>query len=159
MGNLLGLAAGVGVGAAAMYLLDPIRGKRRRAIARDEAGHAVRVARRAGTGRLRDAFNRVAGLATEGLARLKGEPGLDDDVLAQRVRSRLGHIAEHPEGIDVAARSGTITLTGWAFVGEIDKIVKGVSRVRGVAHVDPRLETRGSAVMAPGHHGPNLGGA
>jgi osmotically-inducible protein OsmY len=151
MGNVLGLVAGIGVGAGVMYLLDPSRGKRRRALARDEVAHVGRSAWRTGKGRLRDAFNRAIGVATVALARIQGEGMPDDDVLAERVRSRLGHIAGHPEGIDVAAHNGTVTLTGWAFAEEVEHVDKSVSSMRGVQRLESHLEERHSAVMAPGH--------
>ena len=37
MGKILGLISGVGIGVALMYVFDPERGKRRRALIRDKA--------------------------------------------------------------------------------------------------------------------------
>ena len=37
------LLGGIGIGAALMYLLDPDRGRRRRALVRDKAVHFARV--------------------------------------------------------------------------------------------------------------------
>ena len=37
MGKILGLLSGIGIGVAMMYMFDPERGKRRRALIRDKA--------------------------------------------------------------------------------------------------------------------------
>lgn len=56
-----------GAGAAAMYLLDPEQGRRRRALLRDQLVHAKRVlSERAGSkARDLDLSNRAQGLAAE----------------------------------------------------------------------------------------------
>jgi hypothetical protein len=59
------LLAGVGIGAAAMYLLDPEEGRRRRALLRDQLVKARRVTSEAMEGRSRDMANRARGAAAE----------------------------------------------------------------------------------------------
>jgi hypothetical protein len=59
------LLAGVGIGAAAMYLLDPEDGRRRRALLRDQLLKARRVTSEAMEGRSRDMANRARGAAAE----------------------------------------------------------------------------------------------
>jgi hypothetical protein len=54
-----------GVGAAAMYLLDPEQGRRRRALLRDQLFHAKRVISERASGKARDLSNRAHGLAAE----------------------------------------------------------------------------------------------
>lgn len=55
----------LGLGAAAMYLLDPQQGRRRRALIRDQLTHARRVVRERASGTARDLGNRARGLAAE----------------------------------------------------------------------------------------------
>lgn len=42
MNKGLGLLSGIGLGAGLMYVLDPNQGRRRRSLARDKVGHALR---------------------------------------------------------------------------------------------------------------------
>jgi hypothetical protein len=78
------LLTGVGLGAALMYLLDPERGKRRRALARDKAVSLANQTGRAVARRSRDLGNRAKGVAAEirsaaGRSRDEGEAGSKGD--------------------------------------------------------------------------------
>lgn len=55
----------LGLGAAAMYLLDPEQGRRRRALMRDQMTKARRVMRERASGKAQDLRNRAHGLAAE----------------------------------------------------------------------------------------------
>jgi hypothetical protein len=59
------LLAGIGIGAAAMYLLDPDQGRRRRALIRDQLIKARRVTTETVQGVSRDVANRARGTAAE----------------------------------------------------------------------------------------------
>ena len=59
------LLAGVGIGAAAMYLLDPEKGRRRRTLVRDQLLKARRLTGEAMEGRSKDVANRARGAAAE----------------------------------------------------------------------------------------------
>jgi hypothetical protein len=61
----LAAAIGAGVGALAMFVLDPDNGRRRRALARDKLTHYGNEARDAVEGTARDLRNRAQGLAAE----------------------------------------------------------------------------------------------
>jgi osmotically-inducible protein OsmY len=135
------MIAGIMLGAGMAYFLDPDRGRRRRAMARDRAGHMARWARRHMRGQIHYWQNRARGAVAELEARVEGEP-VDDEVLEERVRSRLGHIVHHPEGIQVRAQDGGVSLTGYALPEEVDAIIEGVSHVRGVDHVISRIQPR-----------------
>jgi len=60
--TLAGLA-GFGIGALAMFLLDPDSGRRRRTLAREKAVGAVNDVSDAASGKARDLQNRARGLA------------------------------------------------------------------------------------------------
>ena len=65
MNRLLALLTGFGIGAALMYLFDPDRGGRRRALIRDKAVKLNRQTRDALEGKAKDLSNRAKGVAHE----------------------------------------------------------------------------------------------
>jgi hypothetical protein len=66
-----------GLGALAMYLLDPEQGRRRRALMRDQWTHAKRVVRERAAGTVRDLSNRAYGAGME--ARRAVSSGVERD--------------------------------------------------------------------------------
>jgi len=132
------LLRGAVLGAAAMYLLDPDRGRRRRAIVRDkarsaatQAGTFVRAARR-------DARHRMRAMATRAtqLTRPRGLEAAPDVVLVERVRARLGRVVQHPHAVRVYADRGHVRLSGPILSSEHAPLVAAVSGVRGVRSVN-----------------------
>ncbi|HET8538795.1 MAG TPA: BON domain-containing protein [Anaeromyxobacter sp.] len=143
-GALAGLAAGAGLA----YFLDPARGRERRARALDRTRRAAHDAERTAESRARDLGRRARGAAHEAKARVARER-VDDEVLVERVRARLGRLVAHPRAIEVAAREGRVELSGAVFAAERDRLLRGVRRVRGVRHVDDRLRAHDSAEGVP----------
>src|SRR3954451_6866138 len=84
----------VGLGAGLMYFLDPDRGRRRRALVRDQLVHALHEIDDAIGVVSRDLDNRSRGA----LARIRTLAGrrAGEEVLAERVRSKLGRFVSHP---------------------------------------------------------------
>jgi hypothetical protein len=150
----LGLG-GAAVGAALVYWLDPQRGARRRAEARQRAVHAAKAASDAVEVSSRDLANRSRGLVARLRgrladigARIRGEVE-DDSILAARVRAKLGHFSSHPGAIDVQCRDGRVELRGPILKSEMDWVVRGISSVRGVHGVDNHLTPHESADSIP----------
>ena len=137
MGILVG---GLGLGAALMYVLDPDRGKRRRALVRDKALSGAHKAGDRLAARSRDLKNRARGVAAEVKALTKSDEP-DDLVLAERVRAELGRTVGHPASIDVEAVAGTVILSGSVLTSELDELLSAVRGVPGVEDVENRLET------------------
>ena len=132
------LFRGALLGAAAMYLLDPDRGRRRRAIARDkarsaatQAGAFVRAARRDARHRLR-----AVGARAAHLTRRRREEVPADVVLVERVRARLGRVVKHPHAVRVSAVRGHVRLAGPILAFEHATLRAAVARVRGVRTID-----------------------
>lgn len=80
-GRIAALLGGLGIGAALMYLLDPERGRRRRALARDKA---VSIANKTGNvvaRRSRDIGNRAKGVVAEVRSSFQGKAagGFEDE--------------------------------------------------------------------------------
>ncbi len=146
---LIGSAA---LGGGLMYLLDPDRGRRRRALLRDKL---LRTAHRAGDAldaTACDTANRARGLvAGTRLRLLRG--GVDDTVLVARVRAALGGVVSHPRAIEVSATNGRVTLSGPILAHEVAGLLSRVSTVPGVAAVENHLEVHEQAGDVPGLQG------
>jgi uncharacterized membrane protein len=131
----LGAAA---AGALSMYLLDPDHGRRRRAVMRDRLASGMSRLDDAASVASRDLRNRARGLAHEVRSRFTHEE-VPDEILCERVRSRLGWSVSHPGAIEVAAQSGRVTLSGAVLEREYVRLLRAVWAVRGVADVEDRL--------------------
>ena len=152
MNTGLTFGVGMGIGTGIMYLLDPNRGKRRRALLRDKfvwaqrkTGECIQV-----TGR--DLSNRARGIASGIQSRLtSGE--VDDAVLVDRVRSKLGRTVSHPGAIVVAAENGNVTLSGPILEAEADHVLSCVKWVPGVKDITNNLEVHKEAGNHPALQG------
>ena len=138
------LVAGALLGAGIMYLLDPDRGTRRRALVRDKlvrAGHAGSHALGVAG---RDLGHRCRGLAAR-TARTVRPAASDDDVLVERVRAQLGRLVSHPRAIDVHASNGVVILRGPVLRSESAGLLAAIERVRGVRSVTSELDEHATA--------------
>jgi hypothetical protein len=140
----LGVLAGIGAGAAAMYFLDPDRGARRRALVADKARSAVNQLPRAVRVTKRDLANRAHGFWAEAHNLISKEEA-PDDIVVERVRSKLGRIVSHPHAIKATCSGGNITLSGPIFTDEASRLLKCVGSVQGVRSVENNLDLHDSA--------------
>lgn len=141
MNNPLAILGSAALGASAMYFFDPISGRRRRALARDQLVHAQCRCTRAADIVRRDASNRMCGA----VARLRNSLSSEqpaDDVLVERVRSKVGRWVSHPGSIRVAAHDGCVVLSGMVLADEADGLVNSVRSVPGVRSVQTELDVR-----------------
>jgi uncharacterized membrane protein len=139
MKRVVGLAGAAGIGAGLMYLYDPDRGKRRRAEIRNKAKHINRIATDAAGKTGRDLRNHLLGVLAEMESLVRCET-VSDDVLAQRVRSKLGRVVSHPHAIEVKAREGTIILSGPILSAEVLPLVDAVGVIQSVKNIENLLE-------------------
>lgn len=146
--NAMTLLAGIGIGAALMYFLDPVGGGRRRALVRDQAAGALNTAERELKGRTADLRNRARGAAAE--LRSMGDDQPSDEQLVARVRAELGHNVEHARAIDVVAEQGMVTLRGPVLSSELDDVLSTARKVRGVERVDNQLDVHATPGGVPG---------
>lgn len=132
---------GLGLGAGLMYLLDPDRGRRRRALIRDRALHASKVANREAAKRINDLRNRAYGFAkhTEGLFCARD---VSDGQLTGQIRSKLGRLASHPHAVTTNVQNGKVTLSGPIPAAEMGDLVFGISSIPGVVEVENKLDAR-----------------
>lgn len=152
--DLITFAGGIGLGAAVMYFMDPERGRRRRALVRDQVAHlAATVPPGMGATR-RDLANRSRGL----VASLKGRFGDDeasDETIVARVRAELGRVVSHPGSVSVTSSAGTVTLSGPVLESEAEPLLKAVAGTRGVKEVHSQLEVHDEidSMSVPGLQG------
>jgi uncharacterized membrane protein len=142
----------LGLGALLMYIFDPHAGRRRRALARDKVNRYAHKALDAVDVTSRDLKNRIAGLAAETRG-LIYEREVDDEILAERVRAKLGGLVSHPGAIEVKVTDGIITLSGAVLANEVDRLIRSVSSMRHVKDVENRLEIHESRDSIPGLQG------
>jgi len=144
MNDTTAFVTGAALGAGLMYALDPDRGRRRRALARDKIVHLVRKGDTGIGARARDVGNRAAGVVAEARARFPRER-TPDEQLAARVREKLGHYCSHPRAVQVSVSDGRVMLTGAILSAEVAPLMVAVDGVRGVRGIDNRLDAHARA--------------
>lgn len=144
--------AGLGLGTGLMFLLDPDRGRRRRALLRDKGIWAARKTGECWDATTRDLSNRTQGIVS-GLKSHLSSAQIDDSVLVQRVRAKLGRVVSHPSAINVTAQNGTVTVAGPILTSEVSGLLSTVGGLRGVNEVINNLEAHESADNHPALQG------
>lgn len=131
----LSLAAGAAIGAAAMYLFDPNRGRARRARLAGEAASTMRKTAHEAAGRAEDLRNRAQGVLAKATAAVTPREPADDRIITDRVRSLMGHLTRHAHDIESEVKEGTVILRGALPEDERRALVAEVGRVQGVKSV------------------------
>lgn len=144
MHSLKQLIKGIGFGALVMYYYDPDRGRRRRALARDQCLHAMNRFRNGLDVGWRDLKNRLYGTVAEVKGCLTSDDATDE-VLVDRVRSTLGRCVSHASAIRVTARDGSVTLSGPILESELRDLLRSIRSVRGVREIVNQLESHQTA--------------
>lgn len=146
------MISGLGAGAGLMYWLDPDRGRRRRALARDQVTHGLHKSADAVEATSRDLKHRAKGSLAQ-LGALFRSDSPDDAVLVERVRAKLGRVVSHPRALDVTAEDGRVTLRGPILAHEAARVLSTVEGVRGVREVMNALELHERAENIPALQG------
>lgn len=152
MNRRLSLCAALGIGSGAMYLLDPDRGKRRRALLRDKFVWATRKTGEGIETAARDLSNRAYGMAATVNSQFRTEE-VSNATLVDRVRARLGRAVSHPRAIEVSANNGIVTLSGPILEDEVNGLLTCLVWVPGVEQLDNQLEVHKGASDHPALHG------
>jgi uncharacterized membrane protein len=152
MTSTLRRLSGAAVAAAAMYWLDPVSGRRRRARLRDQLGSTARDAWDAVEMSSRDLAHRLRGMTARARSLLdKGV--VDDPVLAARVRACLGRAVAHPGALEVSAVQGRVILKGPVLVHEYRQLLRATARVRGVREIVDQLDVYSEPTGVPALQG------
>jgi len=160
MNKPMNLAAGLALGATVMYLLDPNKGKRRRAVFRDRMNHLVHQTEKSIDVSSRDLTHRVQGIVAQTRGMLPHrEHHVSDDLIEKRVRSKIGRVVSHPHAIGVCSQNGEVTLSGLILTHEVAPLISTILGVPGVAGIQNRLEAHPHPENIPSLQGgiPRLG--
>src|SRR5512133_1407367 len=111
MNGVIRTLGALAAGAAAMYLMDPTAGRRRRALIRDKAVHISKVTERTVSNTARDLSNRSRGVV-HGVSKTFRRYTTGDHTVAERVRSRIGRVVSNGGKIRVNVHKGIVTLRG-----------------------------------------------
>src|SRR5438132_14073805 len=152
MNKGVALVGGVGLGAALMYIFDPDRRKRPSALIRDKVEAAGNKIGDKEEKRGRDLSNRAYGVVAETKSIFRHDE-VTDDVLVDRVRSRLGRIPVHIGAFDISAKDGSVTLRGQILAEELPRVLRAARFVRGVKGIDNQFEVHERAAGVPALQG------
>jgi uncharacterized membrane protein len=83
---------------------------------------------------------------------VRHEP-VEDDVLTERVRAKLGRLVSHSHAVEVSAANGVVTLKGPILKREAGGLVRAIARVPGVCDVVDQLESHEQAGNVPSLQG------
>ncbi len=144
------MIAGAALGATVMYFCDPHRGKARRAELEQKAASAARQGGRELAKKAEDLLNRAKGAVAKADAAFeRSEEVVDDDVVAERVRSHMGHITEHASDIQTEVVSGVVALRGTVSPDKHRHLVDEILAIPGVKGIRDLLVSGGSVRNAP----------
>ncbi len=139
-GGFTRLLQGLAVGAVAMYLLDPHKGRRRRALVRDQLNRIGSDIADLAHDAARDSANRLQGMRARLDRRARSDASIDELRLIERVRAALGRVVSHPHAIQVGAMQGTIRLSGPVLAREVAAVLATARGVPGVTRVENQLD-------------------
>ena len=138
MNTVARFAAAFAAGAALMYYLDPVAGRRRRALVRDRGLSVGHDAEHFARAKSKHVVDRAQGLVARARAGLSHAP-VDDGQLYGRIRTKLGRLVAHPGEVSIEVNGGQVVLRGHASDAEIEDLTAALVAMRGVQDVDNRL--------------------
>jgi len=140
---------GAGLGIAAAFLFDPNRGPQRRAAAREKFVNGRRLLSEA-SGRTWEKLTKKAKGIFLGVTANLRLNDWDDEIVTERVRSRVGRVVRHPRALRVSARNGRIVLMGPILKGDLESVLHVACQVKGVQMIDNQMEIYDESGEVPG---------
>ncbi len=137
MNRALWLIGGLAAGASIMYILDPERGRTRRALARDKAGSLLLHTSTAAGKNVRNLQNHARGMMHD-VTHLGSKKKSDIDLMNE-IRAGIANLLPNNNSMHVTVHKGRVTLSGPILASDVQKVVEGVAMVPGVGGVDNRL--------------------
>jgi hypothetical protein len=132
---------GAGVGAGLMYLLDPERGRSRRALARDKSVSALKQGGKAAARTSRHLGNKTKGLVARTGSKLReSDLAEEGQKLLKKVQKVVRATVSHPSAIDPILEAGRVHLHGLVLASEVARLIAAIEAVEGINGVENRLE-------------------
>ena len=97
----------------------------------------------------RDLRTRAIGMGAAVRSWVQPDAPVPDQILAERVRAKLGLFSRHPAALYVHVKDGIVTLTGPVLEDEMDGICAAIERIPGVTQMFNRLERHRSSEFVP----------
>lgn len=145
MQKITAFALGMTTGAVIGYLLDPDRGRSRRARLSDQTKSHARTASESLKSGLEYQRGVAKGIVHDLTDPLRPQREYDDATLLQKVRSEALGYWDHPDTIDVDIRDGMVRLTGRVDSEKgRDRLIELIRAVDGVGLIDDRLDITGA---------------
>mgnify|MGYP003351338825 CR=1 FL=1 len=110
----------------------------------DKSAHVARTSGRRGLKLLRHTRNQLGGLVATASGLLTQASPASDRKLLERIRSRLGHAAEHLAKLELDVHRGDVLIRGQVPESEIGSIVRAIRATRGVRTVTDNIDRAGS---------------
>jgi uncharacterized membrane protein len=139
MGKFTGWLTTLALGAGLMYFYDPDRGTRRRAMMRDRLNRVKNDFDDALDVGVRDLRNQSQGYVAE-ITSMFNKEKPSDRIVEERVRARLGYLVPNASAIQVNVQDGTARLSGDILQQDVDTLMKGVAKIRGISSVENKLK-------------------
>ena len=135
----LSFIAGLAVGAALTYLLEPRLRLRRQALLKDKATSLAHRYAILGTKLSRHMRNRLQGMISVTSDLFRPE-GIDSDAkIEARVRSALGRATRHAHSVSITVERGHVSLRGSLAPHEAGIVIRATEHVKGVRKVENLL--------------------
>ena len=131
---------GAGAAGAGLYFFDPEAGSKRRSKLMKDSKKLMAAAKHETTKSLRDAGHHMFGGIACCVSRIRSEQATDE-VIVERVRSRMGRVVAHPHPIKVVSDEGIVTLWGPVAKDELLPLLYKVKATPGVKEIQNHLTT------------------
>src|SRR5262249_2639027 len=135
----LSMTMGAGLGMGVAYFCDPDCGRARRKKVGDRATRLITQGGCLVEHKGKNLLNRAEGMLPQSRSVCPRQEDGTDEVLLERVRSRLGHAVQHPHSIATTVEQGIVRLTGTATRQERKRVLKKIRGVPGVLKVEELL--------------------
>jgi osmotically-inducible protein OsmY len=132
---------GIAAGAMAMYLADPVGGKRRRLLVQEK----MRMASARTGGALSQVMHGTGNRLSAAQYRAKDlmrRPALDDESLHARVRNAVSRLTSIPSDIRIKVEQGCVALSGMIEAKEKDRLLRKLGQMPGVHELRDHLAMR-----------------